>query len=58
MSFSINTNGILEVTADVKDAQISNKLTIKQNKGTLTEDQVAKMTNEAKHFEEAHKSST
>lgn len=58
VSFSINTNGILEVTADVKDAQISNKLTIKQNKGTLTEDQVAQMTDEAKKFEEAHKSLT
>ena len=32
MSFSINTNGILEITGEVKDAQISNQIVIKQNR--------------------------
>jgi hypothetical protein len=32
VSFSINTNGILEITGEVKDANISNQIVIKQNK--------------------------
>eukprot|EP00026_Physarum_polycephalum_P005275 Phypoly_transcript_05306.p1 GENE.Phypoly_transcript_05306~~Phypoly_transcript_05306.p1 ORF type:complete len:562 (+),score=82.85 Phypoly_transcript_05306:52-1737(+) len=32
VSFSINTNGILEVTGEVRDAQISNQIVIKQNR--------------------------
>jgi len=55
VSFSINTNGILEISGEVKDAQISNQIVIKQNRGQLTQDQVTKMVEMAKHFEEAHK---
>ena len=38
MSFSINTNGILEITGEVKDAQISNQIVIKQNRVRRSEE--------------------
>jgi L1 cell adhesion molecule like protein len=52
VTFDIDANGILNVTAADKSTGKSNKITITNDKGRLTKDQIDRMVNEA----ELHKS--
>lgn len=54
VTFDIDANGILNVTAvDKASSNNSKNITITNNRGRLSEDQINKMINEAKQFEEA-----
>jgi heat shock protein 1/8 len=53
VTFDIDANGILNVTACDKANQKSKNLVITNNRGRFTEDQIQKMIEEAKQFEEA-----
>jgi len=55
VTFSINQNGILEVSAQVKEAGLSLNIKIDQNKGLLSQEQIYSMTEKAKQFEKLDK---
>eukprot|EP01087_Luapelamoeba_hula_P018828 TRINITY_DN6129_c0_g1_i1.p1 TRINITY_DN6129_c0_g1~~TRINITY_DN6129_c0_g1_i1.p1 ORF type:complete len:616 (+),score=111.28 TRINITY_DN6129_c0_g1_i1:54-1901(+) len=57
VTFVIDANGILEVNAELKgeDKMLSKKITIDQNKGLLSADQIKNMAEQAKAFEQADK---
>lgn len=52
ISFEIDENGILHVRAWNKDGDISEELTIKNEKGRLTKDDIERLVKEAKQHEE------
>lgn len=53
VTFDIDANGILNVTALEKSTNKTKNITITNNRGRFTEDQIEKMVREAKEFEEA-----
>ncbi len=53
VTLDIDANGILNITACDKATSKSKNLTITNNRGRFTEDQIARMVQEAKDFEEA-----
>merc|ERR1712017_35243 len=56
--FDIDANGILNVSAEDKTTGIKNKITITNDKGRLSSDEIQRLVQEAKTFEcedEAHK---
>ena len=53
VTFDIDTNGILNVTAADKSTCKTKNITITNNRGRFSEDQIEKMIKEAKEFEEA-----
>lgn len=53
VTFNLDTNGILDVTALDKSNNKSKNLTITNNRGRFTEEQIQRMIEEAKEFEEA-----
>ena len=53
VTFDIDANGILNVTAVDKSSNKTKNITITNNRGRFTEEQIAKMVKEAKEFEEA-----
>jgi heat shock 70kDa protein 1/2/6/8 len=53
VTFDIDANGILNVTALDKSSNKTKNLTITNNCGRFTDEQIAKMVQEAKEFEEA-----
>jgi len=55
VTFSINQNGILDVSALVRDAGLSLNVKIDQNKGLLSQEQIWTMTEKAKQFEKLDK---
>jgi len=55
VSFEIDANGILNVGAEDKGTGKAEKITIKNDKGRLTEDQIEKMIKEAEQFAEEDK---
>lgn len=52
VKFDVDVNGILNVSAIDKSTNKSNNLTITNNRGKYTEDQINKMIQDAKKFEE------
>jgi len=52
VTFEIDANGILHVTAMEETSNRTNNITITNNKGRFTEDQINKMIEDAKRFEE------
>merc|ERR1711966_129243 len=55
VSFEIDSNGILIVGAEDKGTGNSEKITITNDKGRLTEEQIEKMIKEAEEFAEEDK---
>ncbi len=53
VTFDIDSNGILNVSAIDKASNKSQNITITNNRGRFTEEQINKMVQEAKEFEEA-----
>jgi len=53
VTFDIDASGILNVTAQDKSSSKSKNITITNNRGRFSEEQIAKMVEEAKEFEEA-----
>jgi heat shock 70kDa protein 1/2/6/8 len=53
VTFDIDTNGILNVTAADKSTNKTKNITITNNRGRFTDEQITKMVQEAKEFEEA-----
>ena len=53
VTFDIDSNGILNVTAMDKSSNKSKNITITNNRGRFSEEQIKKMIAEAKEFEEA-----
>lgn len=53
VTFDIDANGILNVTAVDKSTNKTKNITITNNRGRFTDEQIAKMVQEAKEFEEA-----
>nr|AEX62780.1 putative heat shock 70 kDa protein [Moumouvirus Monve] len=53
VTFDIDANGILNVTACDKSSNKSKNITITNNRGRFTEEQIQRMVDEAKEFEEA-----
>lgn len=53
VTFDIDSNGILNVTAMDKSSNKSKNITITNNRGRFTDDQIEEMIREAKEFEEA-----
>lgn len=53
VTFDIDANGILNVTALDKSSSKSKNITITNNRGRFSEEQIEKMIREAKEFEEA-----
>ncbi|CAI2309520.1 unnamed protein product [Caenorhabditis sp. 36 PRJEB53466] len=51
VTFDIDANGILNVTAEDKSTGKSNRITIRNEKGRLTQADIDRMVNEAKQFE-------
>ena len=52
VSFDIDANGILNVTAQDKTTGKSNKITITNDKGRLSKDQIDRMVNDAEKFKD------
>ena len=52
VSFDVDANGILNVSAEDKTTGKSNKITITNDKGRLTKEQIEKMVQEAEKFKE------
>ena len=52
VSFDIDANGILNVTAEDKTTHKSNKITITNDKGRLSKDQIDRMVNDAEKFKD------
>jgi len=55
ISYDLDANGILTVNATDKSSGKSEKISITQNKGRLSEEQIKKMVDEAKKYEEEDK---
>ena len=55
VTFEIDANGILQVSAADKGTGKSQKITIKQEKGRLSEEEIARMVQEAEEFAEEDK---
>merc|ERR1719301_198811 len=55
VTFEIDSNGILNVGAEDKDTGKSEKITITNDKGRLTEEQIEKMIKEAEQFADEDK---
>lgn len=55
ISYDLDANGILTVNAVDKSSGNSKNISITQNKGRLSEDQIKKMVDEAKKYEEEDK---
>lgn len=55
VSFEIDTDGILQVSASDKGTGKSQKITIKQEKGRLSEEDIERMVREAEEFAEEDK---
>jgi len=55
VTFEIDANGILTVSAHEKGTGKTEKITIKNDKGRLSEDQIEKMVKEAENFAEQDK---
>jgi heat shock 70kDa protein 1/2/6/8 len=55
VTFDIDANGIMKVSADDESTGASNHVTIKNETGRLTEEQIEKMLEEAKKMEEQDK---
>lgn len=53
VTFDIDSNGILNVTAADKSTNKTKNITITNNRGRFSEEQIKKMVEEAKEFEEA-----
>ncbi|AEQ60581.1 heat shock protein 70-like protein [Acanthamoeba polyphaga mimivirus] len=53
VTFDLDANGILNVTAADKSTNKSKNITITNNRGRFSEDQIERMIREAKEFEEA-----
>lgn len=53
VAFDIDSNGILNVTAMDKSSNKTKNITITNNRGRFSEEQIKKMVEEAKEFEEA-----
>jgi len=51
VTFDIDANGILNVSAEDKSTGKKNQITITNDKGRLTKDQIEKMVNDAKKYE-------
>jgi L1 cell adhesion molecule like protein len=52
VSFDVDANGILNVTASEKSSGKSNKITISNDKGRLTKEEIEKMVEEAEKYKE------
>uniref|UniRef100_A0A6T8P674 Heat shock protein 70 n=1 Tax=Hemiselmis andersenii TaxID=464988 RepID=A0A6T8P674_HEMAN len=52
VSFDLDANGIMNVSAADKSTGKSNKITITNDKGRLSQEEIERMVNEAKEFEE------
>ena len=52
VTFEIDANGILQVSAEDKGTGKSEKITITNDKGRLSQEEIERMVNEAKEFEE------
>ena len=52
VTFDIDANGILNVTAKDKDSGKDKKITIKNDKGKLSKEEVEQMINEAEKYKE------
>ena len=52
VTFHINANGILNVTAEDKTVGVNNKITITNDKGRLSMEDVEKMVKDAKRYKE------
>lgn len=52
MTFDVDANGILNVTATENATGKKNQITIKNDKGRLTKEQIEKMIGEAEKFKE------
>merc|ERR1719446_1348958 len=55
VTFEIDANGILQVSAEDKGTGKSEKITITNDKGRLTEEEIQRMVREAEEFEEEDK---
>ena len=53
VSFEVDANGILQVSAEDKGTGKSEKITITSDKGRLSEDEIERMVREAEEFKEA-----
>lgn len=52
VSFSVDANGILEVSAEEKSSGVSEKIQIKNDSGRLSQDEIDRMIQEAEEFKE------
>lgn len=52
MTFDLDANGILNVSAENKESGSKNKITITNDTGRLTKEQIEKMVQEAEKFKE------
>lgn len=55
VTFEVDANGILHVTAEDKAAKKSESITITNNKGRLSQEEIEKMVKEAEEFAEEDK---
>ncbi|XVF31369.1 hypothetical protein REPUB_Repub16aG0139900 [Reevesia pubescens] len=55
VTFEVDANGILQVTAEDKAAKKSQSITITNHKGRLSQEEIDRMVNEAEEFAEAVK---
>eukprot|EP00992_Anisonema_acinus_P012269 TRINITY_DN8013_c0_g2_i2.p1 TRINITY_DN8013_c0_g2~~TRINITY_DN8013_c0_g2_i2.p1 ORF type:complete len:259 (+),score=138.27 TRINITY_DN8013_c0_g2_i2:257-1033(+) len=53
--FSVDENGLLEVSASDKAAGVKEQITIAKDRGALTEEEIARMVKEAEDYEEEDK---
>ncbi len=52
VSFSVDANGILEVSAEEKSSGVTEKIQIKNDNGRLSQDEIDRMIQEAEEFKE------
>ena len=52
VSFDVDANGIMNVSASDKSTGKNEKITIKNDKGSLTKDEIERMVNEAEQFKD------
>lgn len=55
MTYAIDANGILHVSAEEKTSKLVKEITIVNDKGRLSDDQVKRMCDEARDFKEKDK---
>merc|ERR1739841_399118 len=55
VTFEVDANGILQVSAEDKGTGKTEKITINAEKGRLSDEQIDKMISEAEHFAEEDK---